>query len=178
MTLTVTNPRFNEPDTGGSQRFAKMNFLDLNVDVKRLILDHLSQADLLRICLTHPQLYQLARPILYSSIELPSGLCPKQSHPITSLLRTILSQPEVARYVRRLSFVTNYKRHINLLWSSAPDDKKARKFLIPPSDVEAATRFVKECEGNVPYRDFLDRGSPNSDHGCISRYTPVNAALC
>ena len=126
-----------------------MNFLDLNVDVKRLILDHLSQPDLLRICLTHPQLHQLARPVLYSSVELPSGFGPNASHPITSLLRTILSQPEVARHIRRLSFISNHTHTTNGVWTR--NVEKAPKFPVSPSDLEAAAQFVKECE--VPYRD-------------------------
>ncbi|KAM7218399.1 hypothetical protein V8F06_006163 [Rhypophila decipiens] len=75
-----------------------MSLLALNHDVKCLILDRLNQPDLYTLCLTNVQLYQNAQPTLYSSIRLGDGRCR-----IFYLLRTLLSKPELAAYIRSLS---------------------------------------------------------------------------
>ncbi|KAM7200753.1 hypothetical protein V8F33_003684 [Rhypophila sp. PSN 637] len=122
-----------------------MNLLNLSGDVMRLILHHLRQSDLPTLCLTHPDLRQLARPVLYSSVQLPSGFLKNQPHPLPSFLRTILSQPELSRRIRRLSFVNRHRLE-GFWYVTVP------KFQVSPSDMEAVVQFVKNCQ--VPYRDF------------------------
>ncbi|KAK4207043.1 hypothetical protein QBC37DRAFT_456706 [Rhypophila decipiens] len=122
-----------------------MNFLDLIPDVKLPILDHLSQSDLPTLCLAHRRLDELARPVLYSCVELPSGFGRYQPHPIAPFLRTIISKPELSRRIRHLSFLEKPPPSGHL-YGTGPE------FQVSPSDMEGVVQFVEGCE--VSYRDF------------------------
>ncbi|KAM7186852.1 hypothetical protein V8F20_011206 [Naviculisporaceae sp. PSN 640] len=130
-----------------------MDFLGLNQDVQRLILDYLSQSDLRNVCLTHRHLYHLAQPVLYSCVELPSGIdCggPPKPHRITSFVRSIVSQSHLATCIRRLSFLkARNKEDDDPEYRS--DHRTAPELLVASLDMEAAVHFIEKCD--VPYRD-------------------------
>ena len=127
----------------------KMNFLRLNNDVKRLIMDHLDQADLHTICLVHPDLYALAQTDLYSHIRLPRSICSpsgSRPHPISSLLRTILRNPRFGARIRQLSCPL---RGGNYGWHNTTDLFQAPKIPVRQADLSEAVAFVLKSE--VPY---------------------------
>lgn len=134
-----------------------MDFLGLNEDVKRLILDYLSQQDLFNLCVTCSHLYHLAQPVLYSSVEFPSGINsggPPKPHRVTSLVRAILSRPHLATHIRRLAFLKDHNEEGDDS-EYRSDHQRPPEFLIPSPDMEAAVRFIKKCD--VPYRnDWLE----------------------
>lgn len=126
-----------------------MGFLDCNNDVLLLILGWLARDDLRAICLAHPRLYELAHPILYSSI---SFIWQKRSyrprprrHPIAPLVRTILVRPELAFHIRAIACDGRD------FTDSAAEQGKAPKIIVSEPEVEEAVSFVARCQ--VPYRD-------------------------
>lgn len=123
--------------------------LTLHEDVQLLIITHLSASDLCALCLTHSQLHKLARPFLYSSVDLAWKFKERKwTNTVVPLLRTILGQPELAKCIRTVTY-TKEKRHPYWRQASTTID-------IPESPLKEAIAFVKQTE--LPYRDsWLDR---------------------
>ncbi len=108
-----------------------MNLLDCNEDVLRLILGYLAQADLGSVCLAHSHLRRLAESFLYSTIDIGFP-----TPPIPSLVGTILRRPELAAYIRTLSF----KRGSPSLWGGG--GQRVPKLSVHESDLQEAISFV------------------------------------
>lgn len=108
----------------------------------RLILDCLSQHDLCRVCLAHPQLRHLAEPPLYSKLELYYDQEKYSTHhPITSLIRTILRRPDLGPRVRSLSCSRG----------KCAKDTKSLRIPVRETDLEEALSFVEKT--GLAYRD-------------------------
>ena len=99
-----------------------------------MILGCLAQADLGSVCLAHPQLRLLAESFLYSAIEMTS---PRFANPpIPSDVGAILRRPELAAYIRTLSF----KRGHPNLWGGG--GQTVPKLSVRESDLQEAISFV------------------------------------
>ena len=122
--------------------FQSTDLLGCNVDVIRLILGCLAQADLHSVCLVHPSLRLLAEPLLYSAVELP--YYKSKPHLLVSLVRSILRRPELAAYIRTLSCQGGDRPDTN--WR-----KKLPKKRVDEADLQEAVPFVSGT--SLPFRD-------------------------
>ncbi|EAQ88029.1 hypothetical protein CHGG_04648 [Chaetomium globosum CBS 148.51] len=120
------------------------HLLDCNEDVLRLILDYLSQDDLYKVCLVHPQLRYLAEAPLYSTIELyyDEEKYSSTRHPITSLIRTLLRRPDLATLVRSVSCLPG---------EHTGEILEAQNIPVCETGLKEALSFVEKT--GLPYRD-------------------------
>ncbi|KAH6631858.1 hypothetical protein F5144DRAFT_629804 [Chaetomium tenue] len=119
------------------------HLLDCNEDVLRLILDYLSQGDLYKVCLVHPQLRYLAEAPLYSTVELYYDEQKYSTHhPITSLTRTVLRRPDLATLIRSLSCLPG---------EHTGEILKVQNIPVCETDLKEALSFVEKT--GLPYRD-------------------------
>jgi len=122
--------------------FQPTDLLGCNVDVIRLILGCLAQADLHSVCLVHPSLRLLTEPLLYSAVELP--YYQSKPHLLVPLVRSILRRPELAAYIRTLSCQGGDRPDTN--WR----EKLPRK-RVDEADLQEAVSFVSGT--SLPFRD-------------------------
>lgn len=119
--------------------------LDFPEDIFSNIFHSLSQPDLHALCLTCKTLCYLPEPILYSHIKWV--WLTSQTPPITLLLRSILSRPQLATYIQNLVLEGKFFDWINC--------GRAPKISVAKGDLERPLSLVKSLK--VPYRDLWIR---------------------
>ena len=118
--------------------------LNVPEELFRIIFHSLSRPDLHALCLTSKTLCGFSEPTLYSHINWT--YLTSQKHPITLLLRSILSRPQLATYIQNLVLegilgLFNYR--------------KIGQISVAEGDLERPLSWVRSLE--VPYRDLWIR---------------------
>ncbi|KAK2761654.1 hypothetical protein FQN54_001482 [Arachnomyces sp. PD_36] len=111
-------------------------------DILRLVLGHLSSADLHATLLTNKALQLVAEPFLYADIRLDWGRT--KTPPIVGLLRSILQRPELATFIRNLTLNGD-----DIEFNLHQYRRESPKLSVSESDLDCLFEGTEKL--NVPY---------------------------